>query len=109
MACNKDCNNRLFPNETVKAVWMKRGKRHSWGPNWGYDVYGNSIKLEDYGNLNSQWGWDIDHSKPKAAGGTDHLNNLQPMQTYHNRVIKADNYPWTEQQHWTRFRQLQKK
>ena len=37
------------------------------------------------------------------------LNNLQPMQCYHNRVVKSDNYPWTEDQHWRRFNLLNKK
>jgi hypothetical protein len=109
MSCNKNCRNQAFPSETVKAVWLKRTKGHPWGSNWGYDAYGNSIKKEDYGDTKSQWGWDIDHSKPKVKNGTDHINNLQPLQTYHNRVVKSDNYPWSYEQHQARLRQLQRK
>lgn len=87
-------------------MWKKRGKPHPWGSGWGYDAYGNSIKYEDYGNSKSQWGWDIDHSKPLAHGGTDHLNNLQPLKCYDNRVVKSDNYPWSYDQHQSCLKQL---
>ncbi len=36
-------------------------------------------------------GWQIDHSKPRAKGGTDHLNNLNPLKTADNRK-KSDKY-----------------
>lgn len=107
--CNSNCLGGVFNPETVWEVWKKRGKAHPFGTNWGYDVYGNSIRYEDYGNHKSQWGWDIDHKKPISSGGSDHLNNLQPMQCYHNRVVKSDNYPWSESQHRSRFRQLKSK
>ncbi len=29
-------------------------------------------------------GWNVDHSKPQSKGGTDHLNNLQPMNSIEN-------------------------
>jgi len=107
--CNTNCLNGIFDEETIWEVWKKRSKPHPWGVNWGYDVYGNSIRYQDYGNVKSQWGWDIDHKKPKASFGTDNLNNLQPLQSYHNRVVKSDNYPWSETQHWKRFNQSNKK
>ena len=96
-----------FHKDTIQEVWKKRGKPHPWGSGWGYDAYGNSIKYEDYGNSKSQWGWDIDHSKPLANGGTDHLNNLQPLKCYDNRVVKSDNYPWSYDQHQSCLKQLQ--
>ena len=39
----------------------------------------------------SEMGWNIDHSKPQAKGGTDHLNNLQPMNSSANSS-KGDKY-----------------
>lgn len=40
----------------------------------------------------SAMGWNVDHSKPQALGGTDHLNNLQPMNSRANSS-KGKQYP----------------
>ena len=34
------------------------------------------LSFTNYGNLGSRGAWNIEHSKPKAKGGSDHLNNL---------------------------------
>lgn len=34
--------------------------------------------------LFSKMGWNVDHSKAVANGGTDHLNNLNPMNSRAN-------------------------
>ena len=33
------------------------------------------LVLENYGKPSSQGGWEIEHSRPRAKGGTDHPNN----------------------------------
>ena len=38
-------------------------------------------------------GWEIDHKNPVARGGTDRLNNLQPLLSSLN-AEKGDRYPW---------------
>ena len=43
-------------------------------------------------SIREKYGWKIDHIKPVAKGGTDDLNNLQPLQWANNRH-KSDNYP----------------
>ena len=43
-----------------------------------------------YGKL-SPMAWEVDHSKPKSKGGTDHLNNLQAMNPSANRS-KGNDY-----------------
>ena len=48
------------------------------------DSEGNVMYKHSYGKASSM-GWEIDHSKPVSKGGTDHLNNLKPMNTSRNR------------------------
>ena len=55
------------------------------------DKFGNVLYKPSYGK-DSEMGWEIDHSKPKSKGGTDHPNNLQIMQTTANRQ-KSNDYP----------------
>jgi 5-methylcytosine-specific restriction endonuclease McrA len=37
-----------------------------------------SLVRKNYGKKEGRGAWEVDHSKPKAKGGTDHLQNLQP-------------------------------
>lgn len=72
-------------------VWGKGKKIRGKNPNlYRKDDLGNEIYYPSYGK-NSEKGWEIDHSKPKKRGGTDHLNNLRPLQTNANRK-KGDKY-----------------
>ena len=52
---------------------------------------GQTINKPSYGKT-SAMGWNVDHSKPQALGGTDHLNNLQPMNSRENSS-KGKKYP----------------
>ena len=52
------------------------------------DPYGNTIRRDSYGKK-SPVGWEADHIKPKAKGGSDDIRNLQAMQWEANRE-KAD-------------------
>ena len=72
-------------------VWEKGSKMRGKDPNlYRKDIYGNPMYYHSYGKT-STMGWNIDHSKPKSAGGTDHLNNLQPMNSRANSS-KSNNY-----------------
>ena len=79
-------------------VWEKAEKIPN--PNldaskWRKDYAGAWICHDSYGDRNSDYGWEIDHRKPVAKGGTDDLNNLDPLQ-WDNNLTKGDDYPsWT--------------
>jgi 5-methylcytosine-specific restriction endonuclease McrA len=55
------------------------------------DRCGAWIKLADYGNRNSQHGWEIDHILSINQGGSDTLNNLQPLH-WQNNASKGDGW-----------------
>lgn len=66
-------------------VWDKGAKIRGKNPNiYRKDIFGNIMYKPSYG-IHSAMGWEIDHSIPRSKGGTDHLNNLQPMNVSANR------------------------
>lgn len=91
---NTDCQGNPFPKATVDAVWEKAEYAVWMNPaKWRADACGNLIKYSDYGDSYSLVGWEIDHIRPVAKGGTDDLSNLQALQWDNNRR-KRDTYPW---------------
>ena len=48
------------------------------------DPYGNKISRASYGK-DSDTGWEVDHIKPVARGGSDATQNLQALKTEVNR------------------------
>ena len=47
------------------------------------------LAFSNYNNHGARGAWEIDHSIPKAKGGTDHLNNLFAAHTTCNRAKQA--------------------
>ncbi|MCF7817911.1 MAG: HNH endonuclease [Kiritimatiellales bacterium] len=79
-----------FDEETIEAVWQKRTPEPMYPP-FGKDTCGTLIQRSKYGRTDAL-GWEIDHIKPVAEGGTDDLANLQPLHWINNRY-KGDDWP----------------
>ena len=88
-----DESRKTFSNDEIQKVWNKakiiKGEDESV---YRKDYAGAWIKRDEYGNTDSTFGWEIDHRKPVAKGGSDDLTNLDPLQWNNNRT-KSDEYP----------------
>ncbi len=82
-----------FDTGTIETVWLKAGADPAY-VNFRKDACGATILRNDYGKT-TDYGWEIDHIKPVTSGGTDSVDNLQPLHWENNRC-KADRWP-----HWT--------
>ena len=51
------------------------------------DDFGWFIRWSDYGNRDSEWGWEIDHQRPTILGGTDSLANLRALHWHNNASL----------------------
>ena len=73
--------------KTIQAVWEKETSIPDYSPDlWRWDHLGNSIKRTEYGNRESEYGWEIDHIRLAGAGGSDVLSNLRPLQWKRERL-----------------------
>ena len=74
-----------------EKAWNKASRVRGKNPDTHRrDSKGNVVFKSSYGKQ-SAMGWEIDHKKPKAKGGSDSQRNLQILQTKANRK-KSDKY-----------------
>ena len=77
-----------IPKPDPNTVWLKGHIIEGYDPNvWRRDDYGNAIRRTDYGNRQSDWGWEIDHILAVTLGGADHISNLRPLHYRANAAL----------------------
>ncbi len=82
-----------YSDELIQAVWEKGLVQQGFDPAVARkDACGAWMLRNQYGNTDSEFGWEIDHVYPRVLGGTDVVENLRPMQWQNNRT-KGDDYP----------------
>lgn len=79
-----------FQKEIILTVWNKGIIVSGINPSIRRkDACGAWIDLREYGNRNSNTGWEIDHIIPSSRGGSDMLSNLRPLH-WQNNTEKSD-------------------
>ena len=95
---NADSKGNEFVDSIVESVWEKAKKMTGRDPNvLRFDACGAIILKCSYGCA-GEFGWEIDHIEPLSKGGTDDIENLQPLHWANNRH-KGNDFP-----DWTCFR-----
>jgi hypothetical protein len=75
-----------YSKEQLSRIWKcTDGRCH---------LTGKRLRLRDYGKT-----WEVDHSKPRAKGGSDHGNNLKPALMSANRSKQATSSRATRRKH----------
>jgi 5-methylcytosine-specific restriction endonuclease McrA len=76
------------------AVWRKGTTIDKYENSiWRRDICGRPMKYSEFGNRNSEYGWEIDHIIPVSKGGHDGIDNLQPLY-WGNNAAKSDTLNW---------------
>ncbi len=70
-----------YDDEVINYVYDKT-KRYCY-------YCGKRLSFVNYGKLGERGSWEIDHSKPRAKNGSNHLNNLVPACIECNRDKKT--------------------
>lgn len=84
---------RDFTEEEINYAWSRAKVVEDVDQSkWRQDYAGAWICRDAYGDMKSEYGWEIDHQKPLALDGTYDLDNLFPLQWNNNRT-KGDDYP----------------
>lgn len=83
----------MFTEQIIENVWNRATIVEGYDPNsFRKDCCGAWIVRNAYGNINSPFGWEIDHVYPESKGGGEDAINLRAMQWENNRS-KGDDYP----------------
>lgn len=82
-----------YSESDKRAVWNKAKTIQNMDSTmWRKDPIDALIRWDNFGDTSSDFGWEIDHKKPLAKGGSNNLANLEALQ-WKNNLIKGDDYP----------------
>lgn len=81
-----------YTDELIEQLWNKAKSIDGYdSKRWRQDFAGAWIQKDQYG-IQSDFGWEIDHMKPRIFGGSDEISNLNPIQWENNRT-KGASFP----------------
>ena len=79
-----------FSEDVIEKVWAKGAIVTGNDPNvYRQDRCGAWMQRSKHGDRADDLGWEVDHIIPTSKGGTDDMDNLQPLQ-WINNSDKAD-------------------
>ena len=80
--------------ELIKQVWAKATPIHGQDEEvFRLDTQGAWIRMKDYNNIDSIYGWTICEIQPSGEEGFNDINNLIPVHTQDNSVPLAGYSP----------------
>lgn len=83
----------MASQKKIDQAWEKAKSIRGKNPDaWRKDKHGNKIRKGSYGTQ-GEYGWELDHKKPSAKGGSNKPKNIQPLHWEENRE-KGDKYPY---------------
>ena len=75
-----------YTDEQLLEIWYKGHILPTHNPkDYRRDDFGNTICFTKYGKTDLDYGWEVDHIRPVSEGGSDHIDNLRPLQWEANR------------------------
>ena len=78
-----------------EMAYSQKRLREIYDKTTGYcHICHKKLSFKNYGTVGARAAWEVEHSKPRTKGGTDHLNNLYPACISCNRS-KGKNTNWT--------------
>ncbi len=83
----------MASKKQIDNVWEKGKSIRDKNPDsWRKDFQGNIIRKGSYGTQ-GEYGWELDHKNPQSKGGSDKLQNIQPLHWKENQE-KSNKYPY---------------